>query len=78
MCKAVGVDSHTLSMVLGVWLHTLQIADNQIITANDKEDLTVYENLKTQEEYKKWELVINTQKTRYLLLGADLSNEIRY
>ena len=66
-CNGMGVD-------LGdVCLYTLQFADDQVIMASDKGDLE-YMTRKLQEEYKRWGLEINTLKTKYLPIGAELSN----
>ena len=54
-------------------VYTLQFADDQIIIANDKDDIE-YMTKKLQEEYKLWGLEINTQKTKYLPIGAEPSN----
>lgn len=48
-------------------------ADDQVIVANDRDDLE-YMTRKLQEEYHKWGLEINMQKTKYLPIGAELSN----
>ena len=66
-CKGMGVDLD------GVCLYTLQFADDQVIIANDKEDLE-YMARRLQEEYRKWGLEINTQKTKYLPIGAESLN----
>jgi len=50
--------------------YTLQFADDQVIIANDKEYIT----RKLQEEYKLWGLEINTEKTKYLPIDAELYN----
>lgn len=55
------------------WLYTLQFADDQVVVANNKDDLTCMTR-KLQEEYKKWRLEINTQKTKYLPIGVEPSN----
>lgn len=54
-------------------LYTLQFADDQVIMANDKDDLE-YMARKLREEYKQWGLEINLRKTKYLPIGAELTN----
>ena len=54
-------------------LYTLQFADDQVLMANDKDDLE-YMTRKLQEEYQRWGLEINTGKTKYLPIGAELSS----
>lgn len=53
--------------------YTLQLADDQVVIANDKDHLE-YMTQKIQEEYRKWGLEINNKKMKYLLIGAKLSN----
>ena len=63
-------------------LYTLLFADDQVLIAGDEEDAS-YMLGKLKEEYVKWGLEINFQKTEYLALGEtgnDLSldnNSIR-
>lgn len=42
-------------------LYTLQFADNQVVVANDKDDLA-YMARRLQEEYKKWGLELVTSR----------------
>ena len=56
------------SLLEDTCVYTLQFADDQIIIANDK--YIEYIKKKLQEEYKLWGLEINTQKTKYLPIGA--------
>lgn len=56
-----------------VCLYTLQFADDQVIIANDK-DNREYMTRKLLKEYKRWGLEINTQKTKYLPIDAELYN----
>lgn len=51
-------------------IYTLQFADDQVVLAEDKEDLE-YMTRKLKEEYEKWGLTMNLQKTQYLCVGAD-------
>lgn len=44
-----------------------------MVIANDKDDLE-YMARKLQEEYRKWGLELNTQKTKYLAIGAEPTN----
>lgn len=66
-CKGMGID------IGDTCLYTLQFADDQVIIANDKDDLQ-YMARKLQEEYNNWGLEINTQKTKYLPIGAEPSS----
>lgn len=66
-CKGMGID-------LGeTCLYTLQLADDQVVIANNKDDLE-YMARKLQEKYTKWSLEINTRKTKYLPIGAEPTN----
>lgn len=66
-CGGMGIDLGELC------LYTLQFADDQVIMANDKEDIE-YMARKLQEEYRRWGLEINIDKTKYLPIGTALSN----
>lgn len=62
-CSPMGVrlrDSH---------LHTILFADDQVIIAEDEEDMK-YMLTKLIEEYNNWGLEVNTEKTKYLLIGG--------
>lgn len=50
-------------------LYTLLFADDQIITAGDEDDIQ-YLLRKVIEEYDKWGLTLNTEKTKYLVIGG--------
>ena len=54
-------------------MYILQFADDQVIIANDRDDLQ-YMARKLQEEYRKWGLELNTDKTKYLPIGAEPVN----
>ncbi|XP_030761326.1 uncharacterized protein LOC115886365 [Sitophilus oryzae] len=54
-------------------LFTLQFADDQIIVANDKDDMQ-YMLRKLIEEYGEWGLTVNIAKTKYLCIGAQEGN----
>ena len=45
-------------------IYILQFADNQVVMAQNKEELECMCQ-KLQEEYSKWGLTINTDKTKY-------------
>ncbi|XP_072375573.1 uncharacterized protein [Diabrotica undecimpunctata] len=51
-------------------LYTLHYADDQIVISQDKENLK-YMARKLMEEYKKWGLEVNLQKTQYLCIGGE-------
>lgn len=57
----------------GTCLYTLQFADDQAVMASDKEDME-YMVRKLIEEYGKWRLTVNTEKTKYLCIGAEYKN----
>lgn len=63
-CKCMGIELN------GNWLYTLLFADDQVVVANDEDDLA-YMMRKLIEEYSKWGLNINTMKTLYLPIGKD-------
>jgi hypothetical protein len=50
-------------------LYTLLFADDQVIVAADAEDVS-YMTRKLEEEFTKWGLEINMNKTKYLAIGA--------
>ncbi|XP_045462483.1 uncharacterized protein LOC123672426 [Harmonia axyridis] len=50
-------------------LYTLSFADDQIVIAQDVDDLN-YMTRKLVEEYAKWGLEVNIQKTQYLCIGG--------
>jgi len=54
-------------------LYTLQFADDEVVLAGDKEDLE-YMTRKLKETYKKWDLDMNLNKTKYLCIGETHSN----
>lgn len=54
-------------------LFTLQFADDQVIVANDKEDVQ-YMMRKLIEEYREWGLTVNIAKTKYLCVGTQDGN----
>ncbi|XP_060522514.1 uncharacterized protein LOC132699683 [Cylas formicarius] len=50
-------------------IYTLSFADDQVIMAQDYDDVK-YMMRKLIEEYKKWGLEINLPKTRYMCIGG--------
>lgn len=50
-------------------LYTLQFADDQVILAEDEQDAH-YMLRKLKEEYERWGLTINLNKTEYLVIGG--------
>jgi len=52
------------------FLYTLMYADDQVILANDEEDIN-YMTRKLIEEYEKWGLDINVSKTKYMVVGGN-------
>ncbi|KAK4877485.1 hypothetical protein RN001_009991 [Aquatica leii] len=59
---------------MGVWLndsqiHTILFADDQIVMAEDCQDMTYMLN-KLIEEYKNWGLEVNKEKTQYMVIGG--------
>ena len=67
-----------------ITLYTLQFADDQVVLAEDKEDLE-YMTRKLKETYEKWGLNINLNKTKYFCIGGtpnnlklDKDNEIEF
>ena len=61
-CAGMGIE------INGSCMYTLLYADDQVITANDEEDVT-YMLRKLLEEYGKWGLKINVKKTQHLSIG---------
>lgn len=61
-------------------IYALQLADNQVLTAHDKEDIECM-TWKIKKEYEKGGQVINLTKTKYLCIGEltgnlDLGNNL--
>ena len=54
-------------------LYTLLFADDQVLIANDEDDIA-YMTRKLIEEYRKCGLNINTSKTEYLVIGKKLKD----
>ena len=54
-------------------IYELHFADDQEVMAQSKEDLE-YICRKLQEEYSKWDLIMNIAKTKYLSLGTDTNH----
>jgi len=57
------------------YLYTLQFADDQAVISNDEKNIE-YIVKKLIKEYEKWGLRVNTQKTKYLCIGAKTENLI--
>ena len=51
-------------------LYTLLFADDQVLLATDRDDIS-YMLRKLKEEYNKWGLTINTLKTEYMIAGYE-------
>lgn len=54
-------------------LYTLQFADDQVVLANDKDDME-YMVRKLIQEYFEWGLAVNIDKTKYLCVGETTDN----
>ncbi|KAF2890792.1 hypothetical protein ILUMI_15381, partial [Ignelater luminosus] len=61
-CRNMGIDVH------GEKLFTLHFADDQVIIAKDEGNI-YYMLRKLDDEYHKWGLTINTDKTEYIVVG---------
>lgn len=57
----------------GYTLYTLCFADDQVVLAQDYEDLE-YMTRKLTEEYDKWGLQVNVKKTEYMCVGGEQRN----
>lgn len=60
---------------MGVWvddrpIFTILFADDQIVIAEDQQDMTYMLN-KLVEEYNEWGLEVNTDKTQYMVIGGE-------
>jgi len=53
-----------------IYIYTLQFANDQVVVAQNKEDLE-YMCRKLQEKYSKRDLTMNIAKTKYMSLGND-------
>jgi len=62
-CKDMGIPLNNTT------LDTLRFADDQVILAQDYEDLE-YLTRKLVEEYTKWSLEVNVNKTEYVCIGG--------
>lgn len=54
------------------YLYSLQFADDQVLVAQDKDDMK-YMARKIYEEYEKWCMKINTDKMKYMCIGGPSS-----
>ncbi|XP_044755015.1 uncharacterized protein LOC123313968 [Coccinella septempunctata] len=54
----------------GNTLYTLHFADDQVIFAQDKDDIE-FMTRKLMEEYHKWGLTVNMSKTQYMCVGGE-------
>ena len=52
-----------------IYIYSLQFADDQVIVAQDKDDLE-YMTRKTYEEYGKWDMKINTDRMKCISIGG--------
>uniref|UniRef100_T1H9Z7 Reverse transcriptase domain-containing protein n=1 Tax=Rhodnius prolixus TaxID=13249 RepID=T1H9Z7_RHOPR len=59
----------------GMYLHSLLFADDQVMIANDEEDIN-YMARNLAEEYRKWGLEINIEKTEYMTASPHNECEI--
>lgn len=50
-----------------IQLRPLEFAHDQTIIVNNKDDMM----RKITEEYAKWDITVNTEKTKYLPIGAN-------
>ena len=66
-CHGVGIPLENTT------LYTLQFADDQVVLAEDKEDLE-YMTRKLIKTYEKWGLDMNLNKTKYLWIGGTQNN----
>ncbi|KAF2894991.1 hypothetical protein ILUMI_11183 [Ignelater luminosus] len=66
--EALGEKPHKESTFIAKKLFTLHFADNQVIIAENKGDI-YYMLRKLDDEYHKWGLAINTDKTEYIVAG---------
>jgi hypothetical protein len=51
--------------IQNTYLYSLNFADDQVLLAQDHDDME-YTARKLKEEYKKWGLTINLEKTKYV------------
>ena len=56
-------------------IYTLLFADDQVLITGDQDDSS-YMLRKLQEEYNKWGLTINMQKTEYMAVGTDEADDL--
>src|SRR5215510_8052064 len=52
------------------YVYSLSFADDQVLLAQDHDDME-YMARKLREEYEKWGLTINLEKTRYICIGEE-------
>ena len=54
--------------IQNTYVYSLIFADNQVLLVQDHDDME-YMPRKLKEEYEKWGLTINLEKTKYVCMG---------
>jgi len=54
--------------IQNTYVYSLSFADDQVLLAQDRDDME-YMARKLKEEYGKWGLAINLEKTKYVRMG---------
>lgn len=69
-CLGMGIDLNNQCLC------TLQFANDQAVISNDRDDME-YMVRKLIEEYAKWGLTVNTQRTKYLYIRSNAENLVK-
>jgi len=54
--------------IQNTFVYSISFADDQVLLAQDHDDIE-YMTRKLKEEYEKWGLAINLEKTKYVCMG---------
>ena len=58
----------SIIIIQNTYVYSLNFADGQVLLAQDHDDME-YMARKLKEEYEKWGLAINLEKTKYVCMG---------
>ena len=58
----------SIIIIQNTYVYSLNFADDQVLLAQDHDDME-YMARKLKEEYEKWGLAINLEKTKYVCMG---------
>jgi hypothetical protein len=55
-------------MIQNTYVYSINFADDQVLLAQDQDDME-YMARKLKEEYERWGLAVNLEKTKYVYMG---------